>query len=125
MVPPIGPYSSGGSSASNQATVNMNGYHGGQHASASHHHSHQHYHLNLESNKVASAGSSHTAINSLSSSSNNGNNASSSRSNYSSNFWETYEYMCSVQNQMPLQFIKQSLTVDAGSHLAINADRIK
>jgi hypothetical protein len=41
------------------------------------------------------------------------------------NFWDTYEHMCALQNEMPLQILKASLAVDAGSNLVINSDRLK
>ena len=41
------------------------------------------------------------------------------------NFWDSYEHQCVLQNQAPLQFLKQSLSVDAGTNLFIDADKIK
>lgn len=41
------------------------------------------------------------------------------------NFWDTYEYMCTLQSQAPLHFLKLSLSTGAGSSLVIDADKIK
>jgi hypothetical protein len=51
-------------------------------------------------------------------------NAGSSSSN-SSNFWEAYEHLCSLQSLMPIQSLKASLMTDGGTNLQFNADKLK
>ena len=46
-------------------------------------------------------------------------------SSFSANFWENYEHLCALQNLMPLQALKASLSVDGGTQLNLNADKLK
>lgn len=47
-------------------------------------------------------------------------------SQYSNNFCEVYEHLCAMQNQMPLQTVKSSVSNgEAGLCLHLNADRLK
>lgn len=114
MAPPIGPYTGATASSSSHG---YNNHHQGSVAAAAAHNIYPSSLLNPD-NKVSlttihTSGSSNQSVNA---------SAGGMKSN---NFWDTYEYLCSLQNQLPLQFIKQSLTVDAGSNLNLNADRIK
>jgi hypothetical protein len=48
-----------------------------------------------------------------------------SKEQSNSSFWDHYEYLCTLSNTTPLQSVKASLTVDAGSVLRLNVDRLK
>jgi hypothetical protein len=47
------------------------------------------------------------------------------RKEYSTNFWENYEHVCSIQNQMPMQSLKSGLSIEGGAVLNLNADKFK
>lgn len=71
-------------------------------------------------------GSSAAIVSALSASSANGSTTSRHITNqYSNSFWENYEHLCALQNLMPLQSLKASLSTEAGSNLVINADKLK
>lgn len=57
----------------------------------------------------------------------NSTNATKSvaKSVVNSNFWDTYEHICAIRNQAPVQFLKKSPLVDFGAKLIVNVDKLK
>ena len=47
-----------------------------------------------------------------------------SRKDHSTNFWDNYEHMCAVYNQMPLQTLK-AVAMEGGAILDLHADKLK
>ena len=46
------------------------------------------------------------------------------RKDHATNFWDNYEHMCAVYNQMPLQTLK-AVAMEGGAILDLNADKLK
>ena len=46
------------------------------------------------------------------------------RKEQATNFWDNYEHMCAVYNQMPLQTLK-AVAMEGGAILDLNADKLK
>lgn len=97
-------------------------------SSGNNYHFQQHHIMDVNQFKQLSApslGTSSAIATTLSSSANGGSSGARYQGQQASNFWDNYEHLCALQNLMPLQSLKASLLVDAGTNLNINADRLK
>lgn len=113
----------------------------GPYSNSSNTNNHYHHHHHRHNTETNSKQATQQTASSLSSSSSGPVVASSTVTNmppttssnpkhgqqiYSNNFWETYEHLCALQNQTPLQYVKSSITTnDSGCNLILNADKLK